>query len=178
MGSIYLRSLEVQDISKTHKWHNDPEIYQFMIGSFRYVSLDTEQEWLRNKATYSPTEVNLAICLVHGSEHIGNIYLRNIDWVSRHGELEMLIGCRENRSKGYGQEAVQLLVQYAFNEIGLLRLHLLVLADHPAAIHVYEKCGFIIEGRLRKHVFKGGEFKDAFFMGLCADDSKFAKSVS
>jgi len=172
MASVHLRALDINDLECILRWHNDIDLYKTLIGSFNYVSRETEEEWLRKKLAYSPYEVNLAICLENNSEHIGNIYLRNIDWVSRNGELHILIGSPENRSKGYGQEAVRLLIQYAFNEIGLLRLHLLVLADHPAAIHVYEKCGFIIEGRLRKHVFKGGVFKDAFFMGLCADDSR------
>jgi RimJ/RimL family protein N-acetyltransferase len=178
MGTVYLRSLEVQDIERTHKWHNDPEVYQTLIGSFHYVSMVTEGEWLRNKASYSPYEVNLAICLSSSSVHIGNIYIRNIDWTSRHGELHILIGSPEHRSKGYGQEAVRLLIHYAFNEIGLNRLHLLVLADHQAAIHVYEKCGFVIEGRLRRHIFKAGVFKDALLMGLCVGDPGLAGTTS
>jgi len=174
MASVHLRALDINDLECTLRWHNDIDLYKTLIGSFHYVSRETEEEWLRKKLAYSPYEVNLAICLESNAEHIGNIYLRNIDWVSRHGELHILIGSPEHRSKGFGQEAVRLLTHYAFNEIGLLRLHLLVLADHQAAIHVYEKCGFVIEGRLRKHVFKGGGFKDALFMGLCIDDLKIA----
>jgi diamine N-acetyltransferase len=50
-------------------------------------------------------------------------------------------------------------------------LHLLVLEDNKPAIKVYEKCGFVVEGRLRRHVFKNGKFKDVLFMGLCAGDT-------
>jgi RimJ/RimL family protein N-acetyltransferase len=170
MGLVYLRSLEVSDVDRTHRWHNDPELYKTLTGTFHYVGRATEEEWLRKKGAFSPNEVNLAICLTQGDQHIGNIYLRNIDWVARNAELHIFIGDRENRARGYGQQAVRLLIAYAFKELGLLRLYLLVLADNPAAIRIYEKTGFVIEGRLRKHIFKDGEFKDAFFMGLCAGD--------
>ena len=170
MTSVYLRSLELSDLERTHRWHNDPEMYKTLIGTFHYVGRATEEDWLRKKQAFSSNEVNLAICLSAEDQHIGNIYLRNIDWVSRSAEMHIFIGEGEYRSRGYGQAAVHQLVEYAIKELGLNRLHLLVLADNEAAIRLYKKTGFIIEGRLRKHAFKGGEFKDVLFMGLCSDD--------
>jgi RimJ/RimL family protein N-acetyltransferase len=170
MEPVYLRYLELDDLDRTHKWHNDPELYALLTGPFNYVSKVLEEQWLRNKQASYSLEVNLAICLAGNSRHIGNISLRNIDWIARHAELHIFIGEPDQRLKGYGQAAVRLLIRHATQDMGLQRLHLLVLADNKPAITVYEKCGFVIEGKLRRHVFKGSKFRDTFFMGYCTPD--------
>ena len=169
MESVYLRALELDDLDRTYKWHNDQALYRTM-GVFHFVSRGTDAEWLRKKQAFSNEEVNLAICLTENSQHIGNIYLRNIDWIARHGELRILIGEPDQRSKGYGQAAIRLLIKHAFQDLGLLRLYLFVLEDNKAALRAYETCGFILEGKLRKQFFGEGKFKDYMIMGLCADD--------
>lgn len=169
MEPVYLRALELDDLDRTYKWHNDRELYK-TIGTYHYVSRATDEEWLRKKQAYSNEEVNLAICVTANSEHVGNIYLRNIDWIARTSELRMFIGEPDQRSKGYGQAAIRLLIKHAFDDLGLLRLYLFVYDDNKRAIRSYEKCGFIIEGNLRKHFFIAGRFKDCLVMGICADD--------
>ena len=59
MESVYLRALELDDLDRTYKWHNDRELYRAM-GEFHYVSRATEEEWLRKKQVFSTNEVNLA----------------------------------------------------------------------------------------------------------------------
>lgn len=46
------------------------------------------------------------------------------------------------QNKGYGKEALLRSVEYGFNELGLSRIFLIVFANNPRAIHVYEQCGF------------------------------------
>jgi diamine N-acetyltransferase len=167
-GRVYLRALESEDLDRTHKWHNDPELYQTLVGPFRYVSRASEEEWLNSMQKYSCRQVNLAICLTSGEEHIGNVYLRDIDWISRHGELHTFIADSAHQSKGYGQAAIRLLITYAFEQLGLLRLYLFVLDENKRAIRAYEKCGFVAEGKLRRHAFKGGKYSDVVVMGICA----------
>lgn len=167
---VYLRALEVQDLERTHKWHNDPCLYETLVGPFRYVARSSEEEWLRRKVAYSPDQVNLAICLADTGDHIGNIYLQKIDWMARSAELAIFIGDPGCRSRGYGSSALRQIIGHAFNDLGLLRVYLSVLEDNAVAIRAYEKCGFIVEGRLRKHAFKQGHFKDIVLMGVCVDD--------
>ena len=111
METIYLRALEHNDLDRTYKWHNDHELYRTM-GVFHYASRATDEEWLRKKQMFSDEEVNLAICLTENSQHIGNIYLRNIDWIARNAELRIFIGASDYRTKGYGQAAIRLLIRH------------------------------------------------------------------
>jgi len=171
MEPVYLRSLELDDLERTLKWHNDAALYETLTGTFRYVSRAAEEAWLRQKIAYAPDQVNLAVCLTSDAQHIGNIYLSNVDFLARHAELALFIGESQHRSKGYGRAAVRLLMKHAYQDLGLRRLYLFVLADNLPAIRVYEKCGFVVEGQLRQHVFKNGQLKDLLIMGACSDGS-------
>jgi len=171
-GRIYLRALDISDLERVYVWHNDQSLYEHLGGVFRWVSRTAEEAWVRQRCAYSATEVNLAICLVDTDEHIGNVYLRNIDWVGRHAELHILIGSAAQRGKGYGKEAIELALAHAFNDLGLERIYLFVLASNETAQRLYRKCGFIEEGRLRKHAYKQGEFIDVIVMGLLKSEWK------
>src|SRR4030088_1603878 len=145
-GNIYLRILTQADLDRLLSWHNDSELYSTLGGHFRYVSRESEAEWLRRRLQ-ARDEVNLAICVSESSEHIGNVYLRNINWIDRNCELHTFIAAKEHRGKGYGSAAVQLIIKHAFQDLGLMRIYLQVLASNSGAIAAYEKCGFTIEGR-------------------------------
>ncbi len=163
---VLLRALEETDLERTHRWHNDPELYSTLVNVFRHVSHGAEAEWLRRKASYSQHEVALAICLRPEGEHIGNIYLGDIDWLSRRAFLGILIGSSEHRGKGYGYQAMRQVLAHAFGDLNLNRVFLEVLPENAPAIRIYEKCGFTVEGRLRQHVFKNGAYQDVLVMGV------------
>ena len=175
-GGVYLRALGLEDLPRVLQWHNNPALYTTLGGPFRYVSLEAEEQWLR-RILDGRDQVNLAICTTAAGEHIGNIYLRDIDWISRHGELHAFIAAPDCRGKGYGTEAVRQLLKHAFCDLGLLRVFLHVLADNEAAIGVYSRCGFAVEGRLRQHAFKQGEFRDVLVMGICRSGLPAASSI-
>jgi RimJ/RimL family protein N-acetyltransferase len=170
MEDVYLRALELSDVDRTHRWHNDARLYDMLVSPFRYVSHAAEEEWIRRKVAYSQTESQLALCLREGDQHIGNVHLTNIDWVSRHACVGIFIGAAQHWSKGYGRQAMRLILRHAFHDLGLHRVYLTVLEDNHRAIKTYEKCGFVVEGRLRQHDFKQGRFQDLIFMGICVDD--------
>src|SRR5271155_1658443 len=135
-GKVYLRSLTQNDLDRVLGWHNDHELYSTLGGHFRYVSREAESEWLRHRLE-ARDELNLAICLHEPPEHIGNIYLRNINWVDRNAELHIFIAQPEHRGKGYGSAAVRLITKHAFEDLGLARIFLHTLAANSAAIAAY-----------------------------------------
>jgi RimJ/RimL family protein N-acetyltransferase len=170
--SIYLRALDVSDLERVFEWHNDSTLYAHLGGNFRWVSRAAEEEWIRRRCVYSPNEVNLAICISETHEHVGNVYLRDIDWVARHAELHIFIGSRERRRHGYGAEALQLVLAHAFNDLALQRIFLFVLESNESAQRLYKKCGFKEEGCLRQHIFKEGRFENILVMGILISEWK------
>jgi len=76
------------------------------------------------------------------------------------------ISVREDwQGKGVGKELMRAIVDLADNWLNLTRLELEVYADNQAAIRLYERFGFEVEGRLRQHAFRDGQFVDSIVMG-------------
>ena len=69
------------------------------------------------------------------------------------------------QGKGVGKELMRAIVDLADNWLNLTRLELEVYADNGAAIRLYERFGFEVEGRLRQHAFRDGQFVDSIMMG-------------
>ncbi len=161
---VYLRALELEDLDRTHKWHNNPVLYETLTDPFRYVSRAAEEDWLRKRISYSTQDISLAICLTENHQHIGNFYFREIDWISRHAQMGIFIGEPVDRSKGYGSTALNLAIDHAFGGLGLRKLYAPIFADNKPSIRLVEKWGAVEEGRFRNHSYKNGTFKDIVIM--------------
>ncbi len=161
---VRLRAIEPSDRERVDRWVNDLDVTHFL--SMRYPLAWGESAWLSSNATNDFTSgVRLAIETTDG-EHIGAINLHQVDAASRHAGMGIIIGEREYWSKGYGADAVNTLLRFAFEEMNLNRVWLTVVAEHQGAIRCYEKCGFREEARLRQDIFKGGRFHDYVLMGV------------
>jgi RimJ/RimL family protein N-acetyltransferase len=169
-GQIVLRRLTPGDTERIWVWQNDESLYETLLGSFRPVDRECVAEWLRGKTTPTEREINLALTLADGGEHIGNVYLREIDRAAGRAELHIYIGDEAQRGRGYGRQALECLLNCAFHDLGLHRVWLQVLANNQRAVRTYEQLGFAHEGRLREHAQKGGQFIDVLVMGLLAAD--------
>jgi RimJ/RimL family protein N-acetyltransferase len=76
------------------------------------------------------------------------------------------IGEAEYRGKGYGTDAMQVILGFAFRELNLHRVSLSVFEYNPRAIRSYEKAGFRHEGRLRAEINRDGRRWDVLMMGI------------
>ncbi len=110
--------------------------------------------------------VIFGIRTLDGDRLVGSCQLSGID--RRHGtaELQIRLGEVSARGRGWGTEAVGLLVRHAFADLGLHRVVLHVLAGNAAAIRVYEKAGFVREGVLREAAYIDGRRLDLVVMAL------------
>ncbi|MDX2137721.1 MAG: GNAT family protein [Chloroflexota bacterium] len=103
---------------------------------------------------------------------IGFVQLDGIMWNHRSSWLAIAIGEPGYRGRGYGDEAMRLLLQFAFHEINLHRLQLTVFAYNAPAIHLYEKLGFVREGVFREALLRDGHRYDMLLYGLLAREWK------
>jgi len=97
---------------------------------------------------------------------IGRCGLYNIDLNARHAELGIGIGEREYWGRGYGREAVGLLLDYAFRLRNFRRVWLEVHSANERGIRAYRSCGFAEEGRMREHVYLDNRYLDNVIMGV------------
>lgn len=113
-----------------------------------------------------PDNFEFRIRTVADDRLLGFVAVVGIEWANRHGWVAIGIGDPEDRRRGYGLEAMALVLRYAFHELGLHRVSLDVIADNRAAIALYERLGFREEGRLRERVLRDGAMSDLVYMGL------------
>lgn len=102
-------------------------------------------------------------------EVVGDCSLHDIDTHNRTCDVGISIG-RPHWSKGYGQEALRLLVDFAFRHHNMHRVALEALADDPRAVGCYRKVGFVEEGRLRQRDWRDGEYHDVLIMGILDEE--------
>jgi len=97
---------------------------------------------------------------------IGDIGLGGLDWASGNAWVGIGIGERVYWGRGYGTEAMRLILRFAFEELNLNRVSLDVFEYNPRAIRSYEKAGFTVEGRQRKALRRAGQSYDVIYMGI------------
>jgi RimJ/RimL family protein N-acetyltransferase len=101
-----------------------------------------------------------------GDQPIGLIELDGVEWTAGDAWLGIGLGERAFWSQGCGSDAMDVLLRYAFRQLGLKRVSLTVFEYNPRAIHTYEKAGFQQEGRLRQWLNRDGRRWDMLMMGI------------
>lgn len=164
---IRLRAVEQEDVAKFHEWVNDPEVTRGLAMYLPY-SMKDEESWFENVGKHDPHEKPFAIDIKKGKgwKLIGNCGTFGISLVNRNCELGIMIGDKAEWNKGYGAEAMSLLLQHGFETLNLNRIFLRVYEDNVRAVRSYEKAGFVLEGRQRQAVYKHGKYEDVLFMSV------------
>jgi len=163
---LYLSPFDVSDTeihSKWAKWMNDGAVSDTFGGNSTMVTLTSAKKTIEELYGH-----RFVIVLHDGDVLIGQISLHDIDHLNRHAFFGIMIGEEEHRNKGYGTEAIRLLLDYGFNTLNLHNIMLSVNADNHAGIACYKKLGFKESGRWREWVFKNGKYVDNIYMDMLA----------
>jgi RimJ/RimL family protein N-acetyltransferase len=167
---VRLRPIELDDLERYVDWVNDPEVMRYHGARYPW-SRAAEEDWIKEAMRKtSPPEVILAIDALAEARHIGSIGLHDIQSENRRAVLGIMIGDKTFWDRGYGTDAVQTLLRFAFDEVNLHRVQLLVHEDNGRAIACYRKCGFVDEGRLRQDWYQAGRYADTIVMGVLAPE--------
>jgi RimJ/RimL family protein N-acetyltransferase len=167
---VRLRPIELDDLERYVHWVNDPEVMRFQSARYPW-SRAAEEDWIKEAMRKtSPPEIILAIDTLEEVRHIGSIGLHDINRENRRAVLGIMIGDKTCWDRGYGTDAVLTLLGFAFQEINLHRVQLIVHQDNARAIACYRKCGFVEEGRLRQDWYQEGHYADTFVMGVLASE--------
>lgn len=166
---VNLRAMERKDLDEIMKWVNDQEVTKYLTAFLYPISRVEEEKFLERAMSRNDTEKNLVIETKEGV-YIGQISLHKIDWKNNNAELGIVIGNKEYWGKGYGTEAINNLLDHAFNQMNLYKIYLRVFEHNQRGMRCYEKCGFKEEGRLRKGHFYDGKYHDVILMGILKDE--------
>lgn len=167
---IYLRALEIKDFALTSSWRNDPAVTDLLAGNIFHTSPDREKKWIEEVIMNDRVNIRLGVALKENDKLIGMVNLININWIDRNAEFSILLGDKEEWGKGYGKQATAQMLDFGFRERNLERIYLTVDVDHERAISIYEGLGFKQEGRLRRHHFRKGDYRDVFIYSILKDE--------
>ena len=133
-------------------------------------SIEKADEWFEQiKKEQGKSHVRLGIFLNNGTI-IGDIALQDIDYKNRSCSIGMGMSKIENRNKGYGKEAVKLILEFGFNNMGLDRITANTLEINISAQKSLEKIGFTLEGKERQAIYFGGKKYDRYLFAMLRDE--------
>ncbi len=164
----YLSPINVEDADQYCVWLNDLEVSSNLLTFGQQLSLEREkvilQDMIKNNAQI------FAIIDADSDKLIGNCSIFRISERNRKAEVGIFIGDKEYWDKGYGTEALSLLIDYGFNVLNLNNIMLEVFSYNKRAIHSYKKVGFKEIGRRREAIIFAGEKHDEIYMDILASE--------
>ena len=167
---VTLRAVSRDDLPRLLDFYNDVEVELAGGGDPpQPTTLERLQRDFDREAAEPPRD-KTDFAIEADGNLIGHCGLFHIDETARHGELGISIGDKDNWGRGYGREAISLLLDYAFRLRNLRRVWLEVHASNERAIRAYRSCGFVEEGRMREHIWLDGRYLDNVLMGILRDE--------
>jgi RimJ/RimL family protein N-acetyltransferase len=151
------------------RWINDFDVVTMLGAQPRPMTSDAESGWFERAAT-STEQFIFTIYELATLRAIGTTDLRQVDHASRTATFGILIGVKELWGKGYGTEATRLMLNYAFNVLGVHNVMLSVYARNERGMRAYRRAGFREIGRRRESHRVGAQVEDIVFMDCLASE--------
>ncbi|RLG51668.1 MAG: N-acetyltransferase [Thermoproteota archaeon] len=165
---VGLAVLSREHLDKFVKWVNDPEVTVYL-NIQKVFTLEDELEWYEQVRKSGRDRV-FAIVELESKRVIGVIGLHRISYYNRNAELGIFIGEKELWGQGYGEEAVKLMLDYAFNVLNLHMVYLRVKDFNRRAISCYRKVGFREAGRIRDMALQPDGYHDVILMDILEEE--------
>jgi RimJ/RimL family protein N-acetyltransferase len=167
---VILRAIKREDIQRRFEFENDVAFH----------TLHSEEPWeprplarieaeFEERAHKDDREV-IPFAIEADGQYIGHCLLYGFNHMARRCSLGIGIGNPAYQGRGYGRDALRVLLDYAFRLRNLRKVSLTVSGDNERAIRSYRACGFVEEGRLRQHDWTAGEYIDVICMSLLRDE--------
>lgn len=161
---IHVRELSLSDIKIINKWHNDKNIFQYLVGNFYGPSMEESRKWIEQYLKYDNHTFRGVVSNDEGVD-LGVVYLIDCE-KGKEAEVGIFIAEEKFRHLGYGQKMLCWLLDFGFHILKLEKIFLYTLENNKNAINLYKKMGFVFDNRKNKTVIKNGENLTAIYMEL------------
>ena len=174
MNEILIRRARVEDAAALAELLTDPAVFPSLM-QMPYANEEAHRVRLSEAAT--PGKIDLSLVAERSGEIVGNAGLHPCGPATRrrHAMSFGIAVAAAAQRQGVGTALMQALCDYADRWIGVLRLELTVYVDNEAAIALYRKFGFEVEGRHRAYALRNGVYVDAFAMARLNPDPPAAQ---
>jgi len=164
--NIYLRALEPEDLNFIHIIENDETIWEISNTQTPYSKF-LIQQYLdhAHKDIFEVKQLRLVISN-YDNEALGLIDLFDFDFKNQRAGVGVLVKEPEDRLKGYGHEALKLLIDYSFTHLDLHQLYCNISEENDSSIKLFSKVGFQKIGLKKDWNYINGSFKNEFLYQL------------
>ena len=160
---VRFRAIEREDLRQLRDWRNHPEI-RTRTREFRLLSLEHQERWYA--ALHDDRNTIMFAVEDEAGKLIGVVGLTYVDWKNRRAEVSIYIGDEVAWGKGYGLDALRTLCGYGFRTANLHKLYAEIFAFNEPSVGLFEKAGFILDGRKRQDQFVDGKYWDTLVYSL------------
>lgn len=167
---LILRKMAEGDIDIYNQWRNDIEVMYYTSTDLDVYNIEETKNFVTEVILGSQLSKCYLVIERKNNKPIGVVSLINIDYKNQNAECIIDIGDKEAWGKGYGTEAMKLLLDYAFLEMNLHRIFLRVFSFNERAIKLYERLGFQQEGIFIESVFRDGKWHDIIQMSILQNE--------
>ncbi|MBY0122784.1 GNAT family N-acetyltransferase [Bacillus sp. S/N-304-OC-R1] len=161
---LYLKPISLEDSRDYYEKLFNLESRR-LTGLQRSYTKEQIDKYLEGKV-HETSSLLYLIALKESDEVVGDIALQDIDSFNRSANIRIAIDNSSHQGKGYGSEAMLLLLDYGFGIVNLHRIELNVFSYNERAKHVYEKLGFKVEGVQRDALYYNHSYHDSILMSL------------
>lgn len=168
--NIKLRAMEPEDLEVLYQWENDSSNWEIS-GTLTPYSKYILDQYLASahQDIYTLKQLRLMIVSNDGNERqIGCVDLFDYDPKNKKAGVGLLIGSKSDRKKGYGSEAMQLLIDYAITTLDIHQIYANVITENKPSLKLFEKLGFVITGTKKDWLFNNGKFSDEYLLQYIA----------
>jgi RimJ/RimL family protein N-acetyltransferase len=162
---VKLRALEPSDAGSLWRWNHDPEVVRWMDSGYAQ-SLARVRQSLEERPRNAYGDALFGIEVPDGGTLIGLVRLRGAEPETGNAELDVYLGEKDHWGRGLATDAIRAACRFGFDKMRLHKVTLTVVTENHAAIRVYQKVGFVEEGRLREVFRHEGGWLDMYTMGL------------
>ena len=160
--------LEMGDTAAIYRGINDPNSYNYLMSTGP-KGYGYEEEWIRSVQKPDNTSVVVAVCTLEGVL-IGTMGLHRIDLVNGTAVTGSVIYDEAYRNKGYGTDAKMMLLDHAFNMLGLHLVESRVLGFNGRSAAYGQKCGYKVDARLRSRCYRFGQRHDEIILSVVREE--------
>lgn len=171
-----------KDAEIESRWTHDSDFMRMMeVAPARPMSVALMKKQYEKLEKQMEEDKNLFYFTIRAREDdrlVGRASVQWIDWANGNGFLRMGIGAAEDRRKGYGTQALQMLLRFAFAELNLYRVSAIVPEYNTAAVALMRKFGFVQEVSRRKSLERDGRRWDLYVFGLLRDEWQYESQLA
>jgi RimJ/RimL family protein N-acetyltransferase len=163
---VRLREYRATDTERALSFINDPELSRLLSTNTPFpATLADEEKWVSSQSSRNE-RYNFAIETLEEQLYIGGCGINALDWKNRQCTVGIMIGDKNYWGRGYGTDAMRVLVRFLFDQMNMHRAELHVFGYNERAQRSYQKVGFVKEGVLRQCLYRDGAYYDEIIMSM------------